>query len=154
MARAINYAWNKGSLLIAASGNNANKRLISYPASSSRVLAVGASDDRDQEAVFSNRSEAVVLLAPGHGILGLDARPGHKGYRVASGTSAAAPHVSGVAGLIWSARPDLTNRQVWRTLWLNTDEVSRQLPRRLNAYKALNNIEFGGVPSPKAVCSH
>lgn len=120
VARAINYAFERGSLLIAASGNNYDKTRLSYPAASPRVMSVGASDHRDQEADFSNRSQALDIIAPGKDVYSLD-RGG--GYRTASGTSAAAPHVSGVAGLVWSAHPDLTNVQVWWILYQSADDL-------------------------------
>lgn len=120
VARAINYAFERGSLLIAASGNDSDKERLSYPASSPRVMSVGASDHRDQEADFSNRSPALDILAPGKDVYSLD-RGG--GYRTANGTSAAAPHVSGVAGLVWSARPTLTNVQVWWILYHSADDL-------------------------------
>lgn len=120
VARTINYAFERGSLLIAASGNNSDKTRLSYPASSPRVMSVGASDHRDQEADFSNRSQALDIMAPGKDVYSLD-RSG--GYRTASGTSAAAPHVSGAAGLVWSARPTLTNVQVWWILYQSADDL-------------------------------
>jgi len=118
VARAINYAFEGGSLLIAASGNDYDKTRLSYPAASPRVMSVGASDHYDQEADFSNRSQALDILAPGKDVYSLDHGGG---YHTASGTSAATPHVSGVAGLVWSARPALTNVQVWWILYQSAD---------------------------------
>ena len=118
VARTINYAFEKGSLLVAASGNDGTKTALSYPASSPRVMSVGASDHKDLEADFSNRSPRLDIMAPGKDIYSLE-RGGV--YRTASGTSAAAPHVSGVAGLVWSARPALTNVQVWWVLYQSAD---------------------------------
>jgi len=120
VALAINYAFEHGSLLIAASGNDSDKTHLSYPAASPRVLSVGASDHLDQEADFSNRSQALDILAPGKDVYGLDHGGG---YHTASGTSAATPHVSGVAGLVWSARPTLTNAQVWWILYQSADSL-------------------------------
>jgi subtilisin family serine protease len=120
VALAVNYAFERGSLLIAASGNDSDKTHLSYPAASPRVLSVGASDHLDQEADFSNRSQALDILAPGKDIYGLDLAGG---YHTASGTSAATPHVSGAAGLVWSARPTLTNVQVWWILYQSADDL-------------------------------
>lgn len=120
VASAINYAFEHGSLLIAASGNDSDKSRLSYPASSPRVLAVGATDYRDQEADFSNRSTDLDILAPGKDIYSLD-RNGS--YRTASGTSAATPHVSGVAGLLWSQRSTLSNAEVWSILYHSADDA-------------------------------
>lgn len=120
VARAINFAYDKGSLLIAASGNDSDKTRISYPASSPRVMSVGASDHRDTEANFSNRGPNLNIYAPGVSIYSLDSRNG--GYRTESGTSAATPHVAGVAGLVWSAHPGWTNDQVWQALYQTADD--------------------------------
>jgi subtilisin family serine protease len=120
VARTINYAFERGSLLVAAAGNNSDKQRLSYPAASPRVLSVGASDHRDQEADFSNRSQALDILAPGKNVYSLDR---NARYRSADGTSAAAPHVAGVAGLVWSARPALSNTQVWAILYHSADNL-------------------------------
>lgn len=120
VAKAINYAYDKGSLLIAASGNDSDKTRTSYPASSPRVMSVGASDHNDKEAGFSNRGPDLNIFAPGVNIFSLDARNG--GYRTESGTSAATPHVAGVAGLVWSAHLDWTNDQVWQALYQTADD--------------------------------
>lgn len=120
IAKSINYAYDKGSLLIAASGNDSDKTRVSYPSSSPRVMSVGASDHRDLEASFSNRGPGLNIFAPGVDIYSLDSASG--GYRTESGTSAAAPHVAGVAGLVWSAHSDWTNNQVWQALYQNVDD--------------------------------
>ncbi|MGQ9550759.1 MAG: S8 family serine peptidase, partial [Roseiflexus sp.] len=119
LARAINYAFESGSLLIAASGNDEDKQQISYPASSPRVLSVGASDHNDQEASFSNRSSYLDVVAPGKDIYSLNL---DHTYRNASGTSASTPFASGVAGLIWSVDPQLSNVQVWWRLYQSADD--------------------------------
>lgn len=119
LARAINYAFESGSLLIAASGNDEDKQQISYPASSPRVLSVGASDHNDQEASFSNRSSYLDVVAPGKDIYSLNL---DRAYRNASGTSASTPFASGVAGLIWSVDPQLSNVQVWWRLYQSADD--------------------------------
>jgi hypothetical protein len=119
VARTINYAYESGSLLIAASGNNSDKNRLSYPASSSRVLSVGATDHKDAEADFSNRSSFLDIVAPGKDIFSLDLGAS---YRTESGTSAAAPHVAGVAGLLLSARPTLNNAQLWWILYQSADD--------------------------------
>jgi subtilisin family serine protease len=99
-------------------------------------IAVGASDGAGNRAAFSNWGTRLSLLAPGSldtrctlGILGavpqvatdfeggrtcdavyVDAAGNH--YAYASGTSFAAPIVTGIAALVWAAAPGLTNVQV------------------------------------------
>ncbi|MBC7262027.1 MAG: peptidase S8, partial [Chloroflexi bacterium] len=122
IARVINYAFEHGSLLIAASGNDYDKNRTSYPASSPRVMAVGATDHNDSETDFSNHDSYLDILAPGKDIYSLDL---NGGYETADGTSAATPHVSGVAGLVWSAHPELSNSQVWWILYQSAEDLPK-----------------------------
>lgn len=146
VARAINYAFEHGSLLVAASGNDYDKNRASYPASSPRVMAVGAIDHNDQETDFSNRDNYLDILAPGEDIYALDL---NGGYYTARGTSAAAPHVSGVAGLIYSARPTLTNVEVWWILYQSAEDLSgartSALPR-VTVNDALEKQRIANLP--------
>src|SRR3972149_9140648 len=112
IAKAINYAFNKGSLLVAASGNN-GKSIISYPASSSRVMSVGATNINDKRTSWSNYGKGLDLVAPGDNILSTYL---NNTYKYLSGTSMAAPYVSGVAGRVQSKRPFFTNKQIWWVL--------------------------------------
>ena len=183
VAGAINYAYEKGVFLVAASGNDSDKGRTSYPASSPRVMAVGASDLNDHEADFSNRDSYLDIMAPGVDIYGLDIEEGAP-YREASGTSAASPHVAGVAGLVLSSQGDLSNAGLWFRLYQSADDfpaVARQaraqwaqpfdlsdynfhifLPGvsslrqtfgRLNAQNALGYTNEGEMFSPVDVCS-
>jgi subtilisin family serine protease len=137
LARAINYAYEKGSLLIAAAGNDADKQQTSYPAASPRVLAVGALDRQGKEVNTSNRDGDLDVLAPGKDILSLDLSTRSPLYRNVSGTSAAAAFTSGVAGLVWSARPQLKKDQVWQLLRSTTDRVPNSSVGLVNARGAL-----------------
>jgi subtilisin family serine protease len=73
------------------------------------MIGVAATDSADQQAFFSNSGAHVDLAAPGMQIL--STMLGSQ-YASMDGTSMAAPHVAGVAGLVWSARPALTASQV------------------------------------------
>lgn len=132
VANAINYAYERGSLLIAASGNDGDKERLSYPAASPRVMSVGATDHNNQEADFSNRSSYLDIMAPGVDIFSL-ARG--NAYDTGSGTSAAAPHVSGVAGLVLSVEPNLENAALWWRLYQTADDF----PKSANATLAANS---------------
>lgn len=95
---AVDYARSHGALVVAATGNTGSAVL--YPAAYEPVLAVAATDSNDQVAYFSNYGAPVDVAAPGVDIY--STWPWVTGYFTKSGTSMAAPHISGVAALIWS----------------------------------------------------
>lgn len=114
MQAAVNYAHEQGVLLVAATGNQDNcsngqppaNDTVCYPARMPNVLAVSASDNNDLLWNLSNYGNEVDVAAPGKDIRST-INNGSYGY--ISGTSMATPHVSGLAALIKSYVPDLTN---------------------------------------------
>jgi thermitase len=92
---AVNYAWSKGVVMIAAAGND-GKAAPTYPADEPHVIAVAATDAKDNLWSMSNRGAWVDIYAPGAGIY--STQPGDK-YCYRSGTSMAAAVVSAVAAL-------------------------------------------------------
>ena len=106
LCEAVKYAREtKGSLVVAATGNSGGTVL--YPAACADALAVAATDRADNWATFSNNGPEVDLAAPGVEIY--STWPWLDGYFTKSGTSMAAPHVSGVAALVWSHWPAWSN---------------------------------------------
>jgi hypothetical protein len=119
LADAVNYAWNRGCLVVAAAGNNGVPAPF-YPAYYENALAVAASDPNDRLTDFSQYGAWVDIAAPGSAIL--STVPGNR-YEAWSGTSMACPHVAGAAALIWSCAPSLTNQQLRIALENNADPV-------------------------------
>jgi len=105
---AVNYAWNHGVLLVGASGNNGISGVF-FPAAYANCIPVGALDTTGVLAGFSNYGPEQELVAPGVGVL--STTPANS-YSWADGTSMASPEVVGLAALLLSYRPTLTNRQL------------------------------------------
>lgn len=96
LEQAIKYADSKGVLIIAAAGND---KQIQYPAAYDEVIAVGSVSKDGNISKNSADDERVELAAPGEAVKSacfLD------GTLQVSGTSVAAPHVTGVAAVLWA----------------------------------------------------
>lgn len=107
---ALQYAYQHGVTVVAATGN-AGANYIDYPASSQYTIAVGAVGHDQVLTTYSNYGSGVDLVAPGgHGagdtmdqwILGYDSYNGTENLIGMVGTSQATPHVSAVAGLLYT----------------------------------------------------
>ncbi|MDD5340060.1 MAG: right-handed parallel beta-helix repeat-containing protein, partial [Candidatus ainarchaeum sp.] len=108
MASAINSAVAHNLTVVLSSGNGinndgngmgySNPGGLSWPACIKSALSVGATDDSDAIATFTNRNNQLDLLAPGVGIIATDYSS--TGHTTKSGTSMAAPHVSGLTALM------------------------------------------------------
>jgi len=108
LKEAIDYAYNKNVVLISAAGNE-NTMQPSYPAAYPEVLSVSAVDNTGRRASFSNYGDYIDVSAPG---VQITSTYFNQQYAALSGTSMASPHVAGLAGLLLSANPNLTNREV------------------------------------------
>jgi subtilisin family serine protease len=154
---AVNYAYAHGVLAVAAAGNDGEA--ILYPAACDHVLAVAATDQNDVQPSFSNHGPQVDVAAPGVDIY--STWPWVGGYFTKSGTSMAAPHVAGVAALIWSARPDLTVEQATGIITATAKDVNgATFPGwdehlgwgRIEAGRAVEAAMAGGAL--RLTCSH
>ena len=118
MQSMLDYAEAMDVLVVAAAGNDGtdNDAQPVYPASATNaaVISVASTEMLGGRATFSNWGHTSVdLAAPGAGVTST-MRSG--GYGELSGTSMAAPHVSGVAAFLMSQRPSLTALQVRKAI--------------------------------------
>jgi uncharacterized metal-binding protein len=109
---ALVFAASKDAVIIAAAGNDGREGL-SYPASSTYVVAVGAIEADRTLASFSNFGAGLDLVAPGVDIIS-NFSDGES--CMGSGTSMAAPHAAGVAALVRTAHPTLNRTAVMNRL--------------------------------------
>jgi thermitase len=134
LERAVNYAWNKGTVLACAAGNSGTSAKT-YPAAYTNCISVAATDQNDAKASFSNYGATWVdVAAPGVGILstiqdtfewcflcyGYGYFPG---YDSLSGTSMATPHVAGLAALVWARGQCTTNACVRAKIESTADPI-------------------------------
>jgi hypothetical protein len=140
--QAINYARSKGAAVIVAAGNNSQNASSFAPANCNGVITVGATDQNDNRASFSNYGSVVTLSAPGVDIISTYSQGGQAVYANENGTSMAAPHVAGAAGLLLSIKPNLSPDEIKNILVSNADTVSTDLPigPRLNLARAINSL--------------
>lgn len=143
---AIRAAGEAGILFVAAAGNDSsnNDKRPHYPSNYklSNVISVAALDRSDNLASFSNfGASSVHIAAPGKDILSTWLKDG---FREASGTSMAAPQVSGAAALILASEPNITVEKLRERLLQSVDKLDGLNGKvenggRLNAAKALGN---------------
>ncbi len=117
MQDALQYASNRGVIVVMAAGNSGSSSPI-YPAryAKNTGIAVGAVDKDGKQASFSNRSgndQLTYVTAPGVSIYSTVPNNGYENY---NGTSMASPHVAGVVALMLSANPNLSDSQVRQIL--------------------------------------
>jgi len=140
---------DEGILIIAASGNYGNDEMT-YPASYGSVISVASVDEALTRSSFSQYNDQVELSAPGSNIL--STWRGNQ-YTSQFGTSMATPHVSAVAGLVWSYFPSCQAYQIRNVLDKTAKDLSAQgcdiyygygLVQAIDAYNLLSAGNCGG----------
>ena len=106
----VRRAYRKGIVLVASAGNEGGDAdMIDVPASYPETIAVTATDKNNQIAVFSSRGKGIDVAAPGEDIVSTNNK---NSFSKDSGTSMAAPHVSGTVALMLASNPELTPQDV------------------------------------------
>jgi hypothetical protein len=157
---AINYAYDKGAVLLAAVGNEEDDIPNDYPPAYENVIAVASTNNWDQRAIFSNYGSIIDIAAPGQNIY--STMPTYEvyfntvmgfemNYDYMNGNSMACPCVAGLAGLILSKNSSLSQEEVRSIICENVDPYDSGEyigTGRINAYKALS---AGNIPPDKPI---
>jgi Subtilase family len=147
ISAAIAEAVRLGSLVVAASGNSGEEGSPpSYPADNTHVLTVAATDQSDEPASFSSRSQSVDIAAPGVDIPVATALD--NGYAPESGTSFSSPIVAGAAAWLWTVRPDLDAGQVAEILRRSARDVFTPGYDTATGYGVLDMVAALAAPTP------
>ncbi|MCL2063316.1 MAG: S8 family serine peptidase [Candidatus Cloacimonetes bacterium] len=108
----VNYATEKGSIVVAAAGNSNSSSNLFIPANSTNTIAVASSNQEDMKSSFSNYGNHITITAPGSNIYSTffweSLEDAVDDYYALSGTSMASPLVAGVVAMMLSRNPDLS----------------------------------------------
>lgn len=150
---AVNYALNRGVLVVAAAGNTGDPASWITPGSIEGVITVGSLNSMDQLSTFSNYGNSVDFLAPGG-----DGRERLNEYLLSAaldnffvdlrGTSMAAPLVSGALSLTLSQRKDISAFQALRALYETSTDIElestngrdKRFYKKINVQKSIQYI--------------
>lgn len=108
---AIRDAIAAGHTVVGASGNQGDDSCSYSPASEREAISVGAVDNKDRAASFSNSGRCTDIFAPGVNILSAT-NTCDACTKTLSGTSMACPHVSGYAAILLSMKPTMSPQEV------------------------------------------
>jgi len=140
-----------GVATVIASGNESFSSGVTSPGCISTAITVGSTTKADGVSSFSNSSELVDLLAPGSSIRAAYPLVGGTSYSVgSSGTSMAAPHVTGAIALLRSANPGATVQQIEDALKstgipIDDGRINNIVKPRIRVDLASAQLASGGV---------
>ncbi|MDD2983860.1 MAG: S8 family serine peptidase [Crocinitomicaceae bacterium] len=110
---AIDYAYENGVIIVAASGNENHANAVVYPANHPKIIGVGSSNELDFKANHSNYGSLLDIVAPGEGILTIDP---FNTIQAFNATSFASPIAAGVVALMLSENPCLKTQMIHEIL--------------------------------------
>jgi len=124
LREAIAYAEEKNVLVVSAVGNSnrSSPKSVYYPAAYETVIGVGAADENNEAAYFSQRNYSVKLLAPGTNIYTVPINNSSKPVKV-NGSSYATAFVVGAAALLLEENPELTAAQIRELLYQSATDL-------------------------------
>jgi len=138
---AVEFAMDRGAIVVAASGNSNQDAKNHMPSNVEGVISVSAVDQNGNKAKFSNTNTSLTrpIAAPGVDVVSLI--PGND-YGPKSGTSMATPVVSGLLGIMRSLHPELTASQAYTILHESgvTLDDSKKVGRMIDADAAVNAV--------------
>ena len=135
---AINLATEAGIIVVGASGNDGTDELL-YPASFDNSISVGAVDESYTVADYSNYNDQVDISGPGTDIIttSIDG-----GYVQGSGTSFAAPHVTGIIALYLSIYPNASIEEIKTKLFISSLDLGEESLDPYYGYGLINANNF------------
>ncbi len=149
LGEAVKYALGKNVVCVATMGND-NMEKRRFPAGFPGMIAIGSTDENDKKSTFSNYGDWITVSAPGTNILStLPTYMSPNGYGKMSGTSMAAPLVTGLVGLIRSQSKGLSPAETAKILKAGSDDLGDAGfdkyfgAGRINASKTLNLLKKG-----------
>lgn len=152
LLRAVEYLWDIGIVVVAAAGNNGPKeQTITIPGISRKIITVGSCDDdggivkqKGLETGYSGKGPTKCcivkpeILAPGTNIM--SCKNSGKGYTLKSGTSMAAPVVSGAVALLLERYPDFTPQQIKLRLYERAYPRGEQIGKKCWGILHVDNL--------------
>ena len=158
---ALDLAYSQGAVIVGAAGNEGSNGAV-YPAAYPKVIGVAATDQNDQRAIWgtaepplyhrseSNFGAGISVAAPGTAIY---STAFNNNYGFAHGTSMSTGLVCGLAGLIRSHHPALSNVEVMKVIYSTTDPVISDKyigTGRINVYRALqiSSVPIAEITAP------
>ncbi|MFW6007496.1 MAG: S8 family serine peptidase [Halanaerobiales bacterium] len=158
LTKAVKKVKNEtDTVMVASSGNSdSDKEEIDYPARYEEVIAVGAVNEDGDKADYSKYGENLELMAPGSMVLSTGSDENKNDMKYMSGTSMAAPHVSGVIALMLASRDESPSRirEILKqtAVKLEKDNFNKKVGYgMINAYWAVKGLDkfVVGVKKPE-----